>query len=170
MLLLKFFGGLLIVISGTLCGVYASHKLGNKVKFMEQYLMFLTHARTTVSYTAVPAEELLRESNAQPLLKPLLTDVADKLGNGSSFDNAWRSSFESKEADVLLSKEDRELVCGFGDAFGTSDINGEIEKIGLNFELVKSRLEQMRNELGSKRRIYRILGMFAGVVVTVLIC
>ena len=170
MLFIKFLGGISVVICGTLCGVYASRIVLNRVKLMEQYLMFLANVRTSVAYTAVSAGEILRWENAQPLIKPILAIAADSFDSGQPFDKAWKKAFESDTAKLLVSKSDKELILNFGNGFGTDDVSGELQKLDLCFHLTQQRLEEMRAELESKRKIYRIVGMFAGVVVTVLIC
>ncbi len=170
MYLLKFCGGMLLVICGTFCGIYASRTVLNRLKFFEQYLIFLTTVQTAVSYAAMSAKELLKISVSQNLLSPVLDKALNYLESGDAFETAWRKAFSAKETALLVSKEDRELIYTFGDHFGTGDINGETEKIKMNIVLVQQRLKELRENTSSKRKIYRILGMFAGVVITVLIC
>ncbi len=170
MLLMKFVGGVFVIVCGTLCGVYASRIVYRRVKFMEQYLMFLANVRACISYTAASADEILHSENAQPLIKPILSDAAALFNSGQPFEKAWRKALSSNTAQMLVAKSDRELVMSFGDGFGTSDVQGELEKLDLCFHLAEQRRNEMRSELESKRRIYRIVGMFVGVVITVLIC
>ena len=48
--MLKFVGGIFIVVCGTLGGIYFSLRLRKKAEFFEQYIMFLTQVQTMISY------------------------------------------------------------------------------------------------------------------------
>ena len=67
-------------------------------------------------------------------------------------------------------KADIEIIEYFGNMFGVSDREGEVSKIKLHEELVRERWERLKSEMNSKCRVYRIVGMFCGVMTAVLIC
>ena len=69
-----------------------------------------------------------------------------------------------------LEKSDKELLEYFGNTFGVSDREGELSKIKLHEELIRERWENLKNEMYAKCRVYRIVGMFCGVMTAVLIC
>ncbi len=63
--------------------------------------------------------------------------------------------------------DDRKLLLYFGAVFGTSDISGELAKISLQKENSQRRLGELKEDLKTKKRLYRTVGMFCGVLAAV---
>ena len=63
-----------------------------------------------------------------------------------------------------------EMIYFFGKSFGMTDKNGELAKIELHSQMIKEKLDILKNDVTSKTKIYRILGMFGGVLAAVMIC
>ncbi len=169
MLIVKFIGGILVIMCGTMCGVYVSRIAVKRVKFWEEYLFFLTSTKVRIAYAAVPAAELLIGEDIRPMLCPILRGAAEQLKAGIPFDRAWRQAFERKNTGLMLNRCDREKINAFGNGFGTGDVDGEVQKLELHISLIRDHLDKLKADLDAKRRISRIVGMFVGVVVTVLI-
>lgn len=163
--MIKLTGCLLIVVCTTAAGIFCSERFRLRVLFYEQYLLFLTNAGTFISYTASDIRELLDMDISAPMIEPVLREARRCLDNGFDISKAWRNAVDEN----VGCKEDRELLYGFGDNFGTSDIGGEISKLDLHKELAKRRLNSLRDELKAKSKLYRVVGMFAGVLTAVVI-
>ena len=71
---------------------------------------------------------------------------------------------------MYFDKSDIETVYFFGKSFGVTDKNGELAKIELHSQMIRERLDMLKNDIISKTKIYRILGMFGGVLAAVMIC
>ena len=166
--MLKYIGGILIIICGTLGGIYFSLRLKKKSEFLEQYLIFLNRVRTMIEYGNMSVRDIFGELKNISVIEPILTDTEKFLDDGENFENAWKMSVDKnmKEFD----KSDIEMIYFFGKSFGVTDKNGEISKIDLHSQMIKERLDMMKNEISSKTKIYRILGMFGGVLAAVMIC
>ena len=163
--LVKVMGGLLLVVCGTLGGLYASGSFQNRVNLLEQYLKFLRQAKSMIGYTAADIREVLSLPASLPLLRPVLEDCLHLLEGGCELGAAWRGGVDLH----VQRQSDRELLYSFGDSFGTSDVSGELNKLSLHGELVEQQLSALREELKTKRRIYRIIGMFSGVLTAVIL-
>lgn len=166
--MLKYIGGILIIICGTLGGIYFSLRLKKKSEFLEQYLIFLNRVRTMIEYGNMSVRDIFGELKNISVIEPVLTDTEKFLDDGENFENAWKMSVDKnmKEFD----KSDIEMIYFFGKSFGVTDKNGEISKIDLHSQMIKERLDTLKNDMVSKTRIYRILGMFGGVLAAVMIC
>ena len=166
--MLKYIGGVLIVICGTLGGIYASLRLKRKAEFLEQYLIFLNRVGTMIEYGQMSVRDIFGELKNISVIEPVLSDTERFLDEGDDFENAWRKSVDKnmKEFD----KSDIETVYFFGKSFGVTDKNGELAKIELHSQMIRERLDMLKNDIISKTKIYRILGMFGGVLAAVMIC
>lgn len=166
---LKFFGGTAVIISGTLCGLYASKVLKNRVRFLEQYIMFLTQTKTMISYNAMSAAEILSSVGSVPLVLPMLNECTKHLSDGCTFQDSWHRAVNSAYEKKLFALSDKPLLYSFGDTFGISDIDGEVTKTELHTALVSERLEKARQDFSSKCKIYRIVGMFCGIIIVLIL-
>lgn len=169
MIFIKFCGAVIIVVSGTLCGIYAAKSVENRVKFLEQYVMFLTQVKTMICYGAISVSEILKSVNAVPLVSPLLDECGISMSDGMSFEAAWHKAVNKEYKKKLFTAEDKMLLCSFGETFGNSDADGETTKTELHIALVSERLNKIREEHLSKNKLYRIVGMFSGIAIALII-
>ena len=162
-------GGVMLIVCGTLAGMYASLKWQTKLRVYEQYLAFLTQAQSLVEYNAVSVKELIAAVRAVPLLRPILDETRDQLDKGIPTEQAWRIAAAAGLAKYGFTRTERQLFYFWGDTFGSSDIDGEIAKLHLHCDLVTQKAEELRRELDAKKKICRITGMFAGTLAAVLL-
>ena len=59
--MLKFVGGIFIVVCGTLGGIYFSLRLKRKAEFFEQYIIFLNRVGTMIEYSQMSVREIFGE-------------------------------------------------------------------------------------------------------------
>ncbi len=168
--MLKLAGGILIVICGTFSGIYVSLWLKRKVEFWEQYLIFLVQAQTMIGYGAMSVREILSGVKGVALVEPVLKETQYFLEHGMRLEQAWRKAVERQMKALRFSQSDREVLYTFGELFGVTDVKGELAKIQIHSELVRERARVLKEEFASKSRIYRIVGMFCGVLTAVMIC
>ncbi len=168
--MLKFVGGAFIVICGTLGGIYFSLRSRRKAEFLEQYIMFLTQVQTMISYGGMSFGEILKNIKNVPLAEGILNDTEGYMNDGEAIETAWKKAVEKNMKELHFEKSDTEMIEYFGNTFGVSDREGELSKIKLHEELVRERWNILKNEMLSKCRVYRIVGMFCGVLTAVLIC
>ena len=168
--MLKFIGGAFIVICGTLGGIYFSLRSRRKAEFLEQYIMFLTQVQTMISYGGMSFGEILKNIKNVPLAEGILNDTEGYMNDGEAIETAWKKAVEKNMKELHFEKSDTEMIEYFGNTFGVSDREGELSKIKLHEELVRERWNILKNEMLSKCRVYRIVGMFCGVLTAVLIC
>lgn len=165
MLYMKLSGGLLLVVCGTLAGLYCSQKLKGRLAFYEQYIRFLTQISSAIGYTAANVRTLFEGVQGLPLIDPLLKGTEAGLDRGEDFPTAWKKAVSRWVSD----KNDRKLLYYFGATFGTDNCAGELAKLSLHRESAVSRQAELREEYHTKRRLYRVVGMFCGTLTAVLL-
>ena len=158
------------MICGTFGGIYFSLRLRRKGEFLEQYIMFLTQVQTMILYGGMSVREIFRDVKNIPLAEGILRDTEVYMNDGEAIETAWKKAVDVNMKKLYFEKSDIEMIEYFGNTFGVSDREGELSKIKLHEELVKERWNILKNEMLSKCRVYRIVGMFCGVLTAVLIC
>lgn len=68
-----------------------------------------------------------------------------------------------------LKKEDKSLIIEFGRLLGTADIDGELSHIGLYKELIETNIDNSKEELNQKSKLFKLLGLFSGIAAALLI-
>ncbi len=164
MLYLKIGGGALLILCGTLTGIYCSEGIGKRQRLYEEYIRFLVQVQSIVGYTAASVADILTGVSGFELIKPLLSGTAEQLKQGKDFALAWKQSVFAH----IDRQEDREFFVRFGSSFGTSNCSGELNKLALYRESAERKYKELTEEYRTKRRLYRMVGMFSGAMAAVL--
>ena len=164
-MMIKLTGGILLVVCGTLCGLYAGDKLKARLCFFEDYLCFLVRVKSGIRYTASELDEILSLETKNQTLREMLRRARRGIEGGEVPEMAWRLAVDGASSN----REDKSLLYAFGDDYGTLDADGELNRLTLHEELVRQHRGVLYEEWKTKRRLYRIVGMFAGILTAVIL-
>ena len=164
--MLKLIGAVLLVLAGTLAGYAESRRLSLRVRKLELFLRFLEAAQTEIRFSGMPVERILGQ---HPMGLAFLTECSEKCAAGENFTAAWSESVGGRAAGEGFLPADRELLLGFGRGFGASDTDGQLSHCSLYSTLVQSNLDTAREERGRKAKLYQMLGVFAGLAVSLIL-
>ncbi len=168
-MILKLLGLFLISFAGAMLGFGASLRLKSRVQFLEKYITLLKETRTRIRLSACDIRELFKGNTGCKPLDIMTADFTDRVKDGESVKDAWLAAVGDSCDNHGAPRLDRELIAEFGKEFGQSDIDGEINHIDIHISLVEDRLDQARFELTQKGRLYRTLGLFGGITVSLII-
>lgn len=165
MLYLKIGGGLMIVCCGILAGCYGADKLKQRLNFYEQYIRFLTQASAVINYTAADVRTLFEGMHGLPMIEPVLRMTLLRMEAGDDFSVAWKEAVRC----FVRHKSDRCLLNYFGETFGTENCSGELAKLSLHRESAVRQHADLLEDYKTKRKLYRILGLFSGTLMALLL-
>ncbi len=136
---------------------------------MEQVLLMLQLIENEICYCALPVRELLKKIDSRIELADLtfVSDCREKYTISSDFALIWRESV--RKSNVCLNAEDKNLLCSFGDALGTTDISGQINICRLHAKLFEERLEQAKQTREKQGKMYTNMGALTGVFLAVIL-
>ena len=69
--MIKIFGFLTLTLCGAYAGFLKSNQLKNRVDFYDKYIMFITHIKVSVSFSADILEEILRKDVHRDFFHPV---------------------------------------------------------------------------------------------------
>lgn len=152
----KAFLCLLIICATSFVGCFYSHKLSKRKEILELFSLELSTSLTKIRY----------QSNT------LANVFSDKFSgyvfnDESNFFLQWKDML--KYYDKTLKKEDVDLLLECGEKLGTSDINGETDNINMYIEMLTSKVAQAQNDIEKKSKLYRTLGLYSGIALTILL-
>jgi stage III sporulation protein AB len=155
--LLKAVGALCLIFAGTAAGCLQSRKLRRRRDRLQAFLQFLAEAKTEISYTAAPVEEIVeRHGKKLSFLQPYFQAVQE----GQPFVQAWRKA----AANPALTPQERVLLRDFGEGFGATDVQGQLAHCSLYEELTRQELGEAQKTYQKDGRLYRMLGVCAGLI------
>lgn len=142
--------------------MYASAGLSRRAAALEQSGRLVTRIASRIRYTAQPVGEILSEVSGEFTGLRFLPELLRILQEGTDFPSAWRRALEVKGAECGLNGKDRELLRGYGEGLGKTDVEGQMEHCRLYETLIGEQLEEARREAAVKGRLYVTLGTAGG--------
>lgn len=168
-MMLKLIGLCLISVTGGLVGINASLRLKSRTELLEKYIALLNETKTRIRLSACDIRELFKNDLCYEPLDFMTAEFTRNIKNKFNAKLSWERAVNSAFKKYRLSKADKELIADFGADFGQSDIDGELSHIDLHIALAEDRLEKARTELIQKGKLYRTLGIFGGITVSLII-
>ena len=156
--MLKLLG--LVVLFFSVCGMGISAGVGLKerVKKLVEFIKIAEQFEIYTQYIQTDIFETMRRINASEK-SGILTSLLEHQENWS------RSSIE--EALTVICESDREIMIEFFCAIGTSDLNGQSAVCKKAVLRASQVLQEAREELNSKGKMYRSLGICAGLAAVI---
>ncbi|HIR03856.1 MAG TPA: stage III sporulation protein AB [Candidatus Scatovicinus merdipullorum] len=159
-----------IILSGALTGLCASQRLTARVSFFEGFLAFLVRLQTQIRFNADDLSRLLATDEADGAVAVFLKECRQTAQTEDrNVMQVWPQAVDRIPKNTGLTSDDRKLLKDFSAALGTTDIDGQVAHCELYKTLAGARLEQAREEKAKKGKLYRMLGVFSGVCVSLLI-
>ncbi len=140
-----------------------SKKLSDRVRFFSLFKRFVSAAETAIRYRATPLTALVFQSAAAYPGLVFLSRCEQELRAGVDFPTAWATGVECGKKGQGLKPEDAELLLGFGQGLGISDVEGQVAHCALYANLAEERYGQAKEEKTKKGKLYFMLGVLSGV-------
>lgn len=162
-------GCILVIAAGAGAGYLQSRKLAMRVRFLEQYLKWISQLETEIRYCADGIPRLLGKHGKEMPTLSFLIGCVRRMQAGTPFPAAWQEAVGGISGDYGLCPDDLEAVREFGNGLGASDVDGQTAHCRMHRELLQSRLDAAREEKQKKGRLYFMLGLFLGIGIALLI-
>lgn len=159
------------MITGVLLGVYASAGLSRRVSGLELAHRLIARVASQIRYTAAPAGEILLDAAAREEFRalPFLQRLRQLLDEQGKLPSAWRQAVNEGRSESHFTEADAELLLGFGDVLGKTDVEGQLENCRLFSELLQEHLTAARQQAATKGRLYITLGAAGGMALALVL-
>lgn len=166
---IKMLGAMMLIICGSLGGIYKSEIIKKQVKFLKEYIVFMTQAETMISYCGLDISQILRNTKSLTLINNMFNDCLKSMKNGEDFCNSWCYAVQAAYNRKEIRKCDCSMICNFAETFGVSGIEEEIGKIQMHKSIAKKVYEQQNMEIKSKTALCRTIGIFFGTMAAIIL-
>ena len=167
---LKTAGLALIFIVCSAAGVAAAARLSRRVSQLESILGAVSFIATEIRYFSSPVEDLLDKacrSNEFGRLK--IFDICrTRMELTRDFEASWATAVQDARPYLCIDDGDAQVLTQFGGELGKTDVEGQLANCSRCEELLSVRLASAREDRACKGRMYRSLGVLAGVFLVIL--
>ena len=170
--MVKLTGCVLLILSTSLLGYIKAYSYKQRTHELEDILEILRILNLEITYRKEPLHKALIKCSAlkQCWFAGILETCAERLKSRDDINKAWNESITSAKGTCPLCTKDTEILKDMVLGLGRSDIYGQ-EKI---FEPAVKRIEMNLTEAKENERVqgrmYRSLGVSAGIVIAVILC
>ncbi|MDD5952888.1 MAG: stage III sporulation protein AB [Oscillospiraceae bacterium] len=145
--------------AAALLGFSESWKLKLRVRELEDLLRFFQAMEEEIRYTARPIRWILSQHQTE---LPFLAQCEERMQTGASFAESWQWAVEHTLIHSGLTSEDRRYLLEFGTSFGILDQEGQLSSCQMTICRLTHQLEQSRQQVAQKGRLYGSLGILCG--------
>ncbi len=147
---------IVIVTCATLIGFSYSSKLYKRKAVLQNFVLELRKCSTQMRYVS-------------PQLSQIFSDnfMNYNFSDSMPFYSQWTDMLDGY-SDVL-SKNDIATLNAFAKNLGTTDTIGELNNIELYTEMLEKNIENAQNDIDKKSKLYKTLGLSAGITVSILL-
>lgn len=145
-------------------------RTGNLHRKMLESLIEMTELLAAeIRYERLPIQDALLQvqKKVRPEISIVLLHIVEQMkkGSGTEFVTIWEQAFREVQKDLFLKSEELDEVCRIGKHLGFLDQTQQEQHLKGCAKRLQRMQEQVQKELEEKKRIYRYLGMAAGIFV-----
>lgn len=145
-----------LVLISTIIGYRYSNKLAKRKKILQNFLSLLDSVYTKITYSSSSLAEIFNDS----FLEYEFDDTV-------SFSNQWEKMLLGYKN--ILSDEDIKLLSDFSKELGNTDVDGQINNIRLYQGLLNESIENAKEDIEKKSRLYTTLGFSIGMTLSIIL-
>ena len=170
--MIKIFAGIIVIISCSGFGFVMASEIYARIKYLEKLKKLLIHLRSEINYAKTPLSQAFYSiaDRQEGVLKEFCLDMADKLEelSGHMLGELWILSVDSKIKNVPLKLCDIDEFKMIGNRLGFQDYEMQLSAIDIEVQYLDEKISDLKTVIEQKQKIYRALGIFSGLMITIL--
>ena len=171
--MLKLIGAGLILASAIIFGIQLKQRLAQHLLHLIGLKEILLMLAGEMTYAKTPLTEAFRNiaARGKEPFGSLLNEVADRIEKERELPLAdiWKSSLARHKNAFVFSKEEVSIFSGLGDNFGYLDIQMQLNHLTLYIEQIETKIQQAKQELSVKQKMYQYLSIMSGLFLILLL-
>lgn len=166
-MLIRAISVVLIILCGAFCGLNSSEKLRKITEICREIEKMLRICEFSIKSCEADVYGIVsRLREADFCMLPFLSELPESYEQCRDFHGKWRSSVLKCRYFAL---EEEALLIEIGETLGTSDTEGQLKALAFYRERANALYEQRNAEYMAKGRLYRSLGLLAGLTVGIIV-
>lgn len=157
-----------IFFASSYIGILIAKKYTNRVKELKQMKIALNIFATKVKFTYEPIPKIFQEisNKVEGITSQIFRIAAEKMQEKEA-GAAWIEALEVKAN--MINKEDKEILKGLSNLLGKVDMEGQVSEIELVDTFLNTQIEKAEQESKKNEKLYKTLGVTAGLAIVVVL-
>lgn len=156
---------LLVGIFGlsTAIGILISKSYQNRVVELKEFKNILNIMKAKIKFTYEPLAEIFKQisKDNQTNVEKIFGQMANQIIYYQAKD-VWENCIQ--EADISIKQEDKDVLKKLGKLLGQTDVEGQISEIEVTESFLDMQIEKAEEERKKNQKMYKTLGIVAGLV------
>lgn len=176
---MKYVGILMMAAAVTGAGFLAAERWRERLLLLLQFRQMVYYLKGQILYTNATLPEAFYEvgtklrdgkrgNRAEPGLLLLRVERRLREDGKTPFSVAWQEEVERLPADFPMSKSDRQILAALGENLGYADRKMQERTLLFYLEQTEDSIAFLKKESDGRMRLYRCMGMAAGLFLMVL--
>lgn len=161
---------LLIGILGlsTAIGFLISKSYQNRVVELKEFKNILNIMKTKIKFTYEPLAEIFKQiaKDNDTEIEKIFGQMANQLSY-YQVKEVWENCIQ--DADISIKQEDKDILKKLGKLLGQTDVDGQISEIEVTENFLDMQIENAEEEKKKNQKIYKTLGVVAGLVFVIIL-
>ena len=161
---------LLIGIFGlsTSIGFLISKSYQNRVVELKEFKTILNIMKTKIKFTYEPLAEIFKQiaKDNDTEIEKIFGQMANQLSY-YQVKEVWENCIQN--ADISIKQEDKDVLKKLGKLLGQTDVEGQISEIEVTENFLNMQIENAEEEKKKNQKIYKTLGVVAGLVFVIIL-
>ncbi len=161
----------MVILTLTSAGAAMSEALMRRVVLLRALDRFLEKAFILIRSEAASFEDIVSEGADDERLSQFvfLGKIKERIDNGEvCFRRIWRESLEEYKPDYMQSEE-LSVLFDFGETLGSTDTEGQLQRISGMRDIICGITKEAEKNYRDKGKLYRALGVTAGLFAAVVL-
>ena len=159
---------MLILIASSSIGIIYSQKYQKRVDELKDFKTALNMLKTKIRFTYAPLKEVFIDisKSLQSKTANIFSNVCTYMEN-NDVTQSWNKAIN--ETETSITKEDKEILSKFGKLLGKTDLEGQLNEIELSLNFLETQIEKAEVEKNKNAKLYKSLGVIAGIGIIIIL-
>lgn len=169
---MKAAGVLLCISAGFLIGNYFSENIKKRYMALNNIRRMILQIIGEIEYTRSNISDIfykLSKKQESPYREFMEYIHSETEGTNGRLKDIWKRGVDGYFSQLKLTDKDLEMLEKLGNSMGSIGIRVEIENLELYIKEVDELLLNIREELANKTKLYRMLGLFGGMAIAIIL-
>lgn len=171
--MLKVIGALMVIICTSCFGIAFSNDYKCRLNELKDIKRIMIMLKAEIKFARLPLGQsfLSIGKRIDSKFTPFLFSVSNRLSclEGESFHKIWCEEIDNKMADFKLKSLDIQQLKRLGESFGYLDNEMQLRSIEIYMEEVEHEIAKMTEQMEANIRVFRCLGIMAGLFVVIML-
>ena len=170
MIFIKYILIFFIFVIFSLIGNLYSKKHSNRLYELEKINGLLNIFKAKIKFTCLTIQEIFNQiyEENKDNIGEIFKNASDYMNEESS-KKAWEKSLENATKKTNFNEEDITTLKTLGKMLGNTDMAGQVSQIELTEQMLLERIENAKVEKKKNSKLYKTLGITAGLAIAIIL-